>query len=155
MGRRSTLFRRDPAHTNQGVCPTAGLVIFERVEAHLPADSTPSHGDLASPKQRKEWLMENTAKALDAGAALSGTVDEIRNEATPGFRRAAARAQAMGKQGVDAATEFAGRARDTVSSASQSVLDYTRENPVKALAIAAVSGAVLVTLAKAIKASRD
>jgi ElaB/YqjD/DUF883 family membrane-anchored ribosome-binding protein len=65
------------------------------------------------------------------------------------------RAQAMGKRGLDAVTEAAGRARDTVSSASQSVIDYTRENPVKALTIAAVSGALLVTIAKAIRASRD
>lgn len=61
----------------------------------------------------------------------------------------------MGRQGVDAVTEFASRARDTASSASQSVIDYTKENPVKALAIAAVSGALLLTVAKAIKASRD
>jgi ElaB/YqjD/DUF883 family membrane-anchored ribosome-binding protein len=91
----------------------------------------------------------------EAGAAVTSKVDEIRSEATAGFRQAAARAQAMGKQGIDAATEFAGRARDTVSSASQSVIDYTRENPVKALAIAAVAGALLVTITKAIKASRD
>lgn len=118
--------------------------------------------------------MENSAKALkqgqdlvgtasdnvrsgigEAGAALASKVDEIQSDATAGFRKATARAQAMGKQGVDAATEFAGRARDTVSAASQSVIDYTRENPVKALAIAAVSGALLLTIAKAIRASRD
>jgi ElaB/YqjD/DUF883 family membrane-anchored ribosome-binding protein len=91
----------------------------------------------------------------DAGAALSRKGDEIRNDATTGFRQASARAQAMGKQSIDAVTEFAGRARDTASSASQSVIDYTRENPVKALAIAAVSGALLVTVAKAIRTARD
>jgi ElaB/YqjD/DUF883 family membrane-anchored ribosome-binding protein len=91
----------------------------------------------------------------DASAVLSNKVDEIRSDATHGVRQAAARAQAMGRQGVDAVTEFAGRARDTASSASQSVIDYTKENPVKALAIAAVSGALLVTVAKAIKSSRD
>ncbi|MGA2398090.1 MAG: hypothetical protein ABSG30_08535 [Steroidobacteraceae bacterium] len=91
----------------------------------------------------------------EAGATLSNKVDEIRDDAAPGFRQAAARAQAMGKQGLDAVTDVAGRARDTVSSASQSIIDYTKENPVKALAIAAVSGALLVTVARAIKASRD
>jgi ElaB/YqjD/DUF883 family membrane-anchored ribosome-binding protein len=91
----------------------------------------------------------------EAGATLSSKVDDIGSDATPGLRQAAARAQAMGKQGLDAVTEAAGRARDTVSSVSQSVIDYTRENPVKALTIAAVSGALLVTIAKAIRASRD
>jgi ElaB/YqjD/DUF883 family membrane-anchored ribosome-binding protein len=91
----------------------------------------------------------------DAEAILSNKVDEIRSDATTGFRQATARAQAMGKQGLDAVTGAAGRARDTVSSASQSVIDYTRENPVKALTIAAVSGGLLVAIAKAIRASRD
>jgi ElaB/YqjD/DUF883 family membrane-anchored ribosome-binding protein len=87
----------------------------------------------------------------DAEATLSSKVDEIRSDATLGFRQATARAQAIGKQGLDAVT----RARDTVSSASQSVIDYTRENPVKALTIAAVSGGLLVAIANAIRASRD
>jgi len=91
----------------------------------------------------------------EAGATLANKVDEIRGDATPGFRQAAARAQAMGKRGLDAVTDAAGRARDSVSSASQSIIDYTKENPVKALAIAAASGALLVTIVKAIKASRD
>jgi ElaB/YqjD/DUF883 family membrane-anchored ribosome-binding protein len=91
----------------------------------------------------------------EAGAALSSKVDEIHADAAPGFRQTAARVQAMGKQGFDAVSEVAGRARDTVSSTSQSIIEYTKENPVKALAIAAASGALLVTLAKVIKASRD
>ena len=38
----------------------------------------------------------------EAGATLANKVDEIRGDATPGFRQAAARAQAMGKRGLDA-----------------------------------------------------
>jgi ElaB/YqjD/DUF883 family membrane-anchored ribosome-binding protein len=91
----------------------------------------------------------------EAGATLSGKVDEIRSDAAPRARQTVDRVQAMGKQGFDAASEVAGRARDAISSTSQSIIDYTKENPVKALAIAAVSGALLVTVVKAIKASRD
>ena len=91
----------------------------------------------------------------EAGAALSSKVDEIRDDAGPGLRQTAARVQTLGKQGFDAVSEVAGRARDTISSASQSIIDYTKENPVKALAIAAVSGALFVAIVKAIKASRD
>jgi ElaB/YqjD/DUF883 family membrane-anchored ribosome-binding protein len=91
----------------------------------------------------------------EAGATLSNKVDEIRGDAAPRIRQTADRVQAMGKQGYDAAGEVAGRARDAISSTSQSIIDYTKENPVKALAIAAVSGALLVALVKAIKASRD
>jgi ElaB/YqjD/DUF883 family membrane-anchored ribosome-binding protein len=91
----------------------------------------------------------------EAGATLSGKVDEIRSDAAPRIRQTVDRVQAMGKQGYDAASEVAGRAREAISSTSQSIIDYTKENPVKALAIAAVSGALLVTVVKAIKASRD
>lgn len=91
----------------------------------------------------------------EAGATLSNKVDEIRGDAGPRIRQSADRVQAIGRQGYDAASEVAGRARDAISSTSQSVIDYTRENPVKALAIAAVSGALLLAMVKAIKASRD
>jgi ElaB/YqjD/DUF883 family membrane-anchored ribosome-binding protein len=91
----------------------------------------------------------------EAGGTLSSKVDEIRSDAAPRIRQTADRVQALGKKGFDAASEVAGRARDAFSSTSQSIIDYTKENPVKALAIAAVSGALLVTVVKAIKASRD
>jgi hypothetical protein len=44
--------------------------------------------------------------------------------------------------------------RDAASRASDSVISFTKENPVKATLIAAASGAVLMTLFKAI-AGRD
>jgi ElaB/YqjD/DUF883 family membrane-anchored ribosome-binding protein len=91
----------------------------------------------------------------EAGATLSSKVDEIRSDAAPGLRQTAARVQAMGKQGFDSLSDVAARARDTVSSTSESIISYTKENPVKALAIAAASGALLATVVKAIKASRE
>jgi hypothetical protein len=47
------------------------------------------------------------------------------------------------------------RARDTAAQASDSILEYTRTNPVKALMFAAASGALLLTLIKALTPSRD
>lgn len=91
----------------------------------------------------------------DAGATLSNKVDDLRDDAVPMIRKAAARAQALGKQGFDAASDAADRAREAASSASKAVISYTRENPVKALLIAAASGALLLTVVKAIKSARD
>jgi uncharacterized membrane protein YeaQ/YmgE (transglycosylase-associated protein family) len=93
--------------------------------------------------------MENSVRA--SGKQGQAFVDTATDKVRSGISDAGATL----KQGVDAVTDFAGRARDTASSASRSVIDYTRENPVKALAIAAVSGAVLITIAKAIRGSRD
>jgi ElaB/YqjD/DUF883 family membrane-anchored ribosome-binding protein len=93
--------------------------------------------------------MENSVKTpAKQGSALA---DSAADKVLSGIRDA----QATVSSKVAAVTEAAGRARDTVSSASRSVIDYTKENPVKELAIAAVSGALLVTIAKAIRAPRD
>jgi ElaB/YqjD/DUF883 family membrane-anchored ribosome-binding protein len=93
---------------------------------------------------------------VQAGLRSAGAkVEDIRSEVGPGIRNAAARAQTMGKQGFDAVREAAGRASDVATSTSQSIINYTKENPVKALAIAAASGALLITLSKVFKASRN
>jgi ElaB/YqjD/DUF883 family membrane-anchored ribosome-binding protein len=100
--------------------------------------------------------MDNAVNTLaKQGQGLADNAADKVQDAAPGVRNAAARAQAMGKQGLDAVSKAAGCARDVASSTSQSIITYTKENPVKALIIAAVSGAVLITLSKAIKASRD
>ena len=101
-------------------------------------------------------VADNAADKVQAGLRdAGGKVEDIRSEVTPGIRNAASQAQTMAKQGLDAVSEAAGRARDMASSTSQSIVNYTKENPVKALMIAAASGALLLTLSKVIKASRN
>ena len=65
--------------------------------------------------------------------------------------KAAAKAQSE----LDTMTEMAGQARDVASNASDSIAAYTKKNPVKALAIAAASGALLYAVIKALSPSRD
>jgi ElaB/YqjD/DUF883 family membrane-anchored ribosome-binding protein len=79
----------------------------------------------------------------------------LTDKATPFLSRVAGQAQAFGQQGVDAVSDYAQQARKTASQASDSIVTYTQENPVKALLIAAASGALLFTLIKAIAPSRD
>jgi hypothetical protein len=61
----------------------------------------------------------------------------------------------MGKQALDAITDMASQARDVASNASESIVAYTKKNPVKALVIAAASGALLYAAIKARSPSRD
>jgi ElaB/YqjD/DUF883 family membrane-anchored ribosome-binding protein len=56
---------------------------------------------------------------------------------------------------MDAVSDAAQRTRDAASYASDSIIVYTRENPVKALLIAAASGALLLSLMNIIKSRRD
>jgi ElaB/YqjD/DUF883 family membrane-anchored ribosome-binding protein len=88
------------------------------------------------------------AKASDMAAGL-------RDDAFPILSRASTQARAAGKRGISAASDMASQVRDAATNASDSIITYTKKNPAKALAIAAVGGAVLFALAKANAMRRD
>jgi ElaB/YqjD/DUF883 family membrane-anchored ribosome-binding protein len=69
--------------------------------------------------------------------------------------KASDRVQSMGQQGVDAMTDMAGQVRDATSNVAESIVSYTKKNPVQALAIAAGVGALLYWAIKAVTPSRD
>ena len=82
-------------------------------------------------------------------------MEELRSEAAPLIKKAADQAQSMGKQGMAIVSDMAGQARDVAADASDSIVRYTKKNPVKALAIAAASGALLYAVIKAMTPRRD
>jgi ElaB/YqjD/DUF883 family membrane-anchored ribosome-binding protein len=98
-------------------------------------------------------IAQGTAK--DAGDLLSGKLQDVRSEAGTVVNRGQRRVQSAAKHGLEAITEMAGQTRDVASNASDSIVGYTKKNPVKALAIAAASGAVLYAAIKALSPSRD
>ena len=75
-------------------------------------------------------------------------------DAQQAAKDAFARAQSIGRQGIDAVSDAAQRARDVASDTSDSVIRYTRANPVKAILIAAASGALIVSVIQLLKPSR-
>jgi ElaB/YqjD/DUF883 family membrane-anchored ribosome-binding protein len=86
-----------------------------------------------------------------AAGQLSSKADQLRSETKPMIRKAAQQTKAFA-QSVGDATQ---RIRDAASQASETVTEYAKENPVKAILIAAASGAVLATLVHTISRSRD
>jgi len=101
--------------------------------------------------------MENsiTGNLPKNGQTMTDKIDDPRGEAVPALNKAFSRAQSVGRQSIDAISDLASQARDAVGSASDSVVAYTRKNPVTALAIAAASGALLYAAFKALTPSRD
>jgi ElaB/YqjD/DUF883 family membrane-anchored ribosome-binding protein len=79
-----------------------------------------------------------------AADRLSSKADQLRSEAKPLIKRATRQTNAFAQSVVDGA-----------SQASESVTEYAKKNPVKAILIAAASGAVLATLIYTISRSRD
>ena len=101
--------------------------------------------------------MENsmTGNLSKYGQTIADKVDDLRGEAAPALKKAVSRAQSMSRQGIDTISDMASQARDAASNASDSLLAYTRKNPVTALAIAVASGALLYAAVKAFTPSRD
>jgi hypothetical protein len=93
--------------------------------------------------------------AKDAGNILSSKLEDARSEAGTIVKTGSKRIQSMGKQGLDAISDAVGQARDVASDASDSIIAYTKKNPATALAIAALSGALLYAAIKALSPSRD
>ena len=93
-------------------------------------------------------LPKNGQKAIDK-------VDDLLAGATPALTKTVSRAQSIGRQSIDAISEMASQAQNVASNASDSIVAYTKKNPVTALAIAAASGALLYAAIKALTPSRD
>jgi ElaB/YqjD/DUF883 family membrane-anchored ribosome-binding protein len=91
----------------------------------------------------------------DAGNILSAKLEDVRSEAGTVVSRSSRRARAAGKQGLDAITDVLDQARDVASTTSDSIVAYTKKHPLKALAIAATSGALLYAAVKTLSSSRD
>jgi len=98
-------------------------------------------------------VAHDTAK--DAGNILSSKLEDVRSEAGTVVKAGARRVRSIGQQGLDAISDAVNQARDAASDASDSIIDYTKKNPITALAIAAASGALLYAAVKALLPSRD
>ncbi len=113
--------------------------------------------DATDTASRKAQSHVKNAKNLanDAGDAVSDTIDSVRGNAGPTIDKASRRAQAMANQAVDTASRAAQQLRDGVSDLTDGAVAYTKKNPMKAVMIAAASGAVIFGLVRAFTSSRD
>jgi ElaB/YqjD/DUF883 family membrane-anchored ribosome-binding protein len=93
--------------------------------------------------------------AKDAGDALASKVTDVHDKAVPAIRSASGRAQSTIQQGFDAVSDIADQARDMAANTADSIIRYTKRNPVQALAVAAASGALLYVAIKALRSYRD
>ena len=90
--------------------------------------------------------------ALDS---LSSKVDDIRSQATPMIDRLSAQAGAAAKRGIDAVRDTSQQLRDRAVRASDSTVAYVKDEPVKAVLLAAATGALLMGLVSLLRRSRQ
>jgi ElaB/YqjD/DUF883 family membrane-anchored ribosome-binding protein len=93
----------------------------------------------------REMSMENSA-----GTVPSSKLENATSKVSDALSSGSKRVQSMGKQGLDAITDMTSQARDVAADAGDSIVAYTKKNPVKALTIAATAGALLYAAIKAL-----
>jgi ElaB/YqjD/DUF883 family membrane-anchored ribosome-binding protein len=84
--------------------------------------------------------------ANDALDSLSGSVQDIRNQAAPMLNRTSDQIGALAQRGVDAVRDSSQQLREKALRASDSAVGYVKDEPVKAMLIAAATGAALMAL---------
>ena len=80
-----------------------------------------------------------------------GGIDKVASTLTDTVESARERSKPI----VDQVGAAASKMRDSAAQASDSLITYTRNNPVKALMMAAAAGAVFLAVIKALTPSRD
>jgi len=106
--------------------------------------------------QRAEATLDGASRAVDAGArSLQGRIDGLR-EAVPGaVSRVAARAEDLARRGIERARAAADSARDRALDVGDATVYRIREEPVKAVLIAAAVGAATTLLVQHWRRSRE
>ena len=90
-------------------------------------------------------------RGLAATKKARGAASKVRGDAAPLIGRVSGQAW----EGVERGLQKARRARDASVKASKTVVAYTRKKPIRALAIAAASGALLHAALNVLRPSRE
>ena len=91
-------------------------------------------------------------KAIDKAA---DKVDEVKSNVAPMLDKVTDQAQKLMQQGREVLNDTTQRVREKAVQASDLAVGYTKDEPMKALLIAAATGALLMALVSMMARSRD
>ena len=86
---------------------------------------------------------------------LSNKVDNVRDQAAPMINRLSSQAEAAARRGVEAVRDTSAQLRDKALTVSDNTVGYIKDEPVKAMLIAAATGAALMALIGLLSRSRS
>jgi ElaB/YqjD/DUF883 family membrane-anchored ribosome-binding protein len=96
---------------------------------------------------RANSAIRSTQNAANAALdSLSDKVDDARNQAAPLLNRLSSQAEAAARRSADALRETSAQLRERAMQATDQTVGYIKDEPVKAVLIAAATGAVLMAL---------
>ena len=106
--------------------------------------------------QSADNVIKSTQRvANDALDSLAGSVQDMRHQAAPLLNRATEHASALAQRGVDAVRDRSQQLREQALLASDNTVNYIKDEPVKAVLIAAAAGAALMAMVSVLTRSRD
>ena len=109
-----------------------------------------------SAQQGIDSAARSAQHGIDSAAnALSSKLEDVRGQAEPLINRVSAQAEAVARRGIDAMKDGSQQLRDKALRATDSTVAYVKDEPVKAMLIAAATGAVLMGLVSLMGRSRN
>lgn len=118
------------------------------------ASTAAGYADQAA--QSAENAIKSTQRmANDALEGLSDKVQDVRNQAAPTINRLATQAEDAARRGIAAVKESTQQLREKAVHATDTTAAYIKDDPIKAMLIAAATGAALMALISLMGRSRD
>jgi ElaB/YqjD/DUF883 family membrane-anchored ribosome-binding protein len=108
---------------------------------------TPAQVGAAATKSIDHALGATRQVANDAIDGLGDAVHQLRDDSVPTIDRLGDRAQALARQGLEVVRDQTQHLKERAQRTSDDTVGYIRDEPVKAVLIAAATGAVLMALA--------
>ena len=103
-----------------------------------------------------QGAIRTTQKAADGALDnLSSKVDDLRDQAAPLLSRVSSQAEAAARRGIEAVRDTSQQLRDRALRVSDTAVGYVKDEPIKAMLIAAATGALLMGIVALMSRSRD
>lgn len=93
--------------------------------------------------------------ANDALDSASNAIDDVRDKAEPTVRRIASQAEDLARRGMDAVRDGSQQLREQATEMTDRTTRYVKDEPLKAVLIAAAAGATLMALLTVIARSGE
>ncbi len=103
-----------------------------------------------------QGAIRSTQRAADSALdSLSAKVEDVRSQAAPLLSKVSSQAEAAARRGIDAVRDTSQQLRDKAAQASDMTVAYVKDEPIKAMLIAAATGALLMGIITMMARSRD
>ena len=103
-----------------------------------------------------QGAIRSTQRAADQALdRLSDKVEDARSQAAPLLNKVTSQAEAAARRGMEAVRDTSQQLRDRAMQASDMTVNYVKDEPIKAMLIAAATGALLMGIISMLSRSRD